>query len=145
MKMTVSRAGAVRGGRRLAGGPARRPGVMVVLAAAAVVCAGSLAGAGLAPAAASVRAAAARVHWGRAEPVPGLGALNKGYDASVSAISCWGAGGCVVGGFYTGRHGHAQAFVARERKGRWGSARSEERRVGKECMVQCRSRWSPYH
>ena len=25
------------------------------------------------------------------------------------------------------------------------SARSEERRVGKECMVQCRSRWSPYH
>ena len=21
----------------------------------------------------------------------------------------------------------------------------EERRVGKECMVQCRSRWSPYH
>ena len=25
------------------------------------------------------------------------------------------------------------------------SERSEERRVGKECMVQCRSRWSPYH
>ena len=25
------------------------------------------------------------------------------------------------------------------------TARSEERRVGKECMVQCRSRWSPYH
>ena len=24
-------------------------------------------------------------------------------------------------------------------------ARSEERRVGKECMPQCRSRWSPYH
>ena len=23
--------------------------------------------------------------------------------------------------------------------------RTEERRVGKECMVQCRSRWSPYH
>ena len=36
---------------------------------------------------------------------------------------------------------------------RWGTRagsvklhdRSEERRVGKECMVQCRSRWSPYH
>ena len=27
-----------------------------------------------------------------------------------------------------------------------GSAtRSEERRVGKECVCQCRSRWSPYH
>ena len=25
----------------------------------------------------------------------------------------------------------------------WG--RSEERRVGKECTVLCRSRWSPYH
>ena len=24
-------------------------------------------------------------------------------------------------------------------------ARSEERRVGKECMPVCRSRWSPYH
>ena len=23
--------------------------------------------------------------------------------------------------------------------------RSEERRVGKECLSQCRSRWSPYH
>ena len=25
------------------------------------------------------------------------------------------------------------------------ACRSEERRVGKECMIQCRSRWSPYH
>ena len=25
------------------------------------------------------------------------------------------------------------------------SCRSEERRVGKECEVPCRSRWSPYH
>ena len=24
-------------------------------------------------------------------------------------------------------------------------ARSEERRVGKECASMCRSRWSPYH
>ena len=26
-----------------------------------------------------------------------------------------------------------------------GAIRSEERRVGKECGYQCRSRWSPYH
>ena len=26
-----------------------------------------------------------------------------------------------------------------------GIGRSEERRVGKECPVLCRSRWSPYH
>ena len=30
-----------------------------------------------------------------------------------------------------------QADLARER--------SEERRVGKECAILCRSRWSPYH
>ena len=26
-----------------------------------------------------------------------------------------------------------------------GTTRSEERRVGKECLRLCRSRWSPYH
>src|SRR3546814_5165148 len=26
-----------------------------------------------------------------------------------------------------------------------GNPRSEERRVGKECVSTCRSRWSPYH
>ena len=25
------------------------------------------------------------------------------------------------------------------------TTRSEERRVGKECLAVCRSRWSPYH
>src|SRR3546814_18607291 len=28
--------------------------------------------------------------------------------------------------------------------GEW-AARSEERRVGKECVSTCRSRWAPYH
>src|SRR3546814_13206001 len=28
---------------------------------------------------------------------------------------------------------------------RIGAKRSEERRVGKECVSTCRSRWSPYH
>src|SRR3546814_4343944 len=27
----------------------------------------------------------------------------------------------------------------------FGASRSEERRVGKECVRTCRSRWSPYH
>ena len=27
----------------------------------------------------------------------------------------------------------------------YAPGRSEERRVGKECLTQCRSRWSPYH
>jgi cytochrome c len=33
--------------------------------------------------------------------------------------------------------------IAAKHKG--GKARSEERRVGKECRRLCRSRWSPYH
>ena len=44
------------------------------------------------------------------------------------------------------------AFVDREDelgvlREAWSSARdrSEERRVGKECELKCRSRWSPYH
>ena len=43
-------------------------------------------------------------------------------------------------------------FLQRERVGRRsrygidrGVDRSEERRVGKECCLVCRSRWSPYH
>ena len=39
----------------------------------------------------------------------------------------------------------ARVEVARSRRGGAGSARSEERRVGKECCLVCRSRWSPYH
>ena len=29
--------------------------------------------------------------------------------------------------------------------GKYSPDRSEERRVGKECLRLCRSRWSPYH
>ena len=35
--------------------------------------------------------------------------------------------------------------ATRQQKGRDTVARSEERRVGKECISLCRSRWSPYH
>src|SRR5213082_3970719 len=34
---------------------------------------------------------------------------------------------------------------SRERLTARHPARSEERRVGKECLTQCRSRWSQYH
>src|SRR3546814_7201225 len=43
-------------------------------------------------------------------------------------------------------------MISRGRARPWGRrlgnprhARSEERRVGKECVSTCRSRWSPYH
>jgi hypothetical protein len=133
MQVTLSRTGTGRCGQRMPEVPTRRRGVIVMLAAvAAVACAGLLTGggaeAGVAPtsagshAAGAPAAAAGRVHWGRAQAVPGLAALNKGYHASVTAISCWGAGGCVAAGFFTDRDGHSQAFVVRERKGRWGKA-----------------------
>src|SRR3546814_2224971 len=35
--------------------------------------------------------------------------------------------------------------VALVRQARGAEMRSEERRVGKECVRTCRSRWSPYH
>src|SRR3546814_12562093 len=35
--------------------------------------------------------------------------------------------------------------LKRSRKREARGFRSEERRVGKECVSQCRSRWAPYH
>src|SRR3546814_7313904 len=40
----------------------------------------------------------------------------------------------------TARRSRGGAFI-----GGMDDARSEERRVGKECVSTCRSRWSPYH
>src|SRR3546814_13145146 len=41
--------------------------------------------------------------------------------------------------------GLRQAEVEGTRARCAGDERSEERRVGKECVSTCRSRWSPYH
>src|SRR3546814_17967916 len=40
---------------------------------------------------------------------------------------------------------HAQAHGLADRVAFKTVVRSEERRVGKECVSTCRSRWSPYH
>src|SRR3546814_17492878 len=39
----------------------------------------------------------------------------------------------------------AQMMIDDHTKANQELARSEERRVGKECVSTCRSRWSPYH
>src|SRR3546814_7404730 len=46
-----------------------------------------------------------------------------------------------------GDAGPAARRAARDLQGALGDIhdRSEERRVGKECVSTCRSRWSPYH
>jgi hypothetical protein len=59
--------------------------------------------------------------WGTATGVPGLGALNTGRDAEVSAVSCGSPGNCAAGGYYSGPRSQ-QGFVAVERNGRWGTA-----------------------
>src|SRR3546814_7163953 len=50
---------------------------------------------------------------------------------------------------FSGRTGGGHSKRSPERRlvsTRFSSAaRSEERRVGKECVSTCRSRWSPYH
>ena len=60
--------------------------------------------------------------WGAAIEVAGLGALNAGGAAEVLSVSCGSAGNCAAGGYYTGRRGRSQGFVAVERGGRWGRA-----------------------
>src|SRR3546814_13249474 len=40
---------------------------------------------------------------------------------------------------------HAALRCSSSRSAREMRLRSEERRVGKECVSTCRSRWSPYH
>ena len=38
-----------------------------------------------------------------------------------------------------------EVFIEENGRYIWENQRSEERRVGKECLRLCRSRWSPYH
>src|SRR3546814_491096 len=49
------------------------------------------------------------------------------------------------GGTNKGAFGRAIRFVPDQDYDLILRARSEERRVGKECVSTCRSRWSPYH
>src|SRR3546814_3810164 len=70
---------------------------------------------------------------------------------------------CALPIYQAGRHGHTieqtgslpeglagadVIYATRVQKERFAGEeleRSEERRVGKECVSTCRSRWSPYH
>src|SRR3546814_6523079 len=71
-------------------------------------------------------------------------------DVGSSDLAEAGDGVCVNSGFLDGMSvAEAKAAViARAESGGWGegkTVRSEERRVGKECVSTCRARWSPYH
>src|SRR3546814_5424448 len=72
-------------------------------------------------------------------------ALVTGVQTCALPILLWGAG--LQAGEGEGRQFLADARdqPAPPRASFGGSKRSEERRVGKECVSTCRSRWSPYH
>src|SRR3546814_13903753 len=80
----------------------------------------------------------------------------EGADAVVGFIAQFGAViidahqlGAVIGAEVLAvllpRVEHLLAEVERPVEARRIIVRSEERRVGKECVSTCRSRWSPYH
>jgi hypothetical protein len=66
--------------------------------------------------------------WGKAVDVPGLKALNKGFHAAVTSISCPAPGNCAAGGYYQITDPHfgpsrSSAYVMDEVRGKWGTAR----------------------
>ena len=94
------------------------------------------------------------------ESILKLIAEAKTYDfASVCVNPCWVALAhqelkntdvkvCTVIGFPLGANTtEVKVFETKDaiEKGAQEIDRSEERRVGKECLRLCRSRWSPYH
>ena len=70
-------------------------------------------------------------------PVRDILSLRTQGSGTVSASAGTGGSGDVGGADSTSGNGGTDDTS--------GSGRSEERRVGKECVCWCRSRWSPYH
>src|SRR3546814_13172727 len=75
------------------------------------------------------------------------GALERmGLGADSFAESNPGLIYCSAKGFLAGPYGHRTALdEVTQMMGGLAYMRSEERRVGKECVSTCRSRWSPSH
>src|SRR3546814_7996062 len=90
---------------------------------------------------------------GRQPVVPGVAAVARG--TGISPSTCFGILRTMArAGFVSFREADKTyrlgLAVAELAVGMIGSShldliRSEERRVGKECVSTCRSRWSPYH
>jgi hypothetical protein len=99
--------------------------VLAVGGAAAGVLAGvgPLAVPGVASAQTAVTMHVAASPWGKPIEVPGLGALNKGDDASVNSISCVAPGECAATGNFAPRPLAEGSFVVSETSGHWGKAK----------------------
>src|SRR3546814_17451608 len=86
------------------------------------------------------------------QPLPQLGILDRlpgGRPPSIPAPAMYPLGDAVADIDAVGGEddvaGPLQRFQAPDRSKELHAIRSEERRVGKECVSTCRSRWSPYH
>src|SRR3546814_13444589 len=83
-------------------------------------------------------------HAARMGLVIGLGALETRQETmvNVDAAATQISGKIVRKNLHiAGKHNERRAGFLNQRL----DTRSEERRVGKECVSTCRSRWSPYH
>src|SRR3546814_18389343 len=80
--------------------------------------------------------------------VPGNRVFLRGPNNAM-LFACWlgvlKAGGIVVATMPILRSGEIATVLERARISHAIVDRSDERRVGKECVSTCRSRWSPYH
>src|SRR3546814_13981302 len=91
------------------------------------------------PVAGGAKADLARPVRGRTIALAGLRPFDKGDGKNVAdhgSACAAGQRSIAIGRLIDGAIGH---LLLRR------SGRSEERRVGKECVSTCRSRWSPYH
>jgi hypothetical protein len=61
--------------------------------------------------------------WSGAKEAPGLSALNSGGNAALYTVSCWSAGNCSAGGYYSDAFAREQPLVIGESRGHWGKAR----------------------
>src|SRR3546814_14753601 len=83
-------------------------------------------------------------------PVPALAAPPEGFDARIEALRKeMGVPGMSIAIVEDGKTTLAKGYGVRKLGGNAPVDadtifRSEERRVGKECVSTCRSRWSPY-
>src|SRR3546814_16855115 len=84
----------------------------------------------------------ARVHAGEVDILVGTQMVAKGHDfARLGLVGVLNADSMLFAhDFRAPERLFAQLMQVAGRAGR-----SEERRVGKECVSTCRSRWSPYH
>src|SRR3546814_3233880 len=70
---------------------------------------------------------------------------DGGLPRDATLVADRGAGGGGDGARFACGRSRETARRAAAPAGYRPSRRSEERRVGKECVSTCRSRWSPYH